>query len=173
MISLGEQTPFWALSLAYWLHMLATVVWIGGLVTLVILVLPVAKRLLEPDLFAQFLEGLQRRLDPLGWLSLSVLLVTGLFQMSANPNYNGLLSISNRWAASILIKHVLFLGMIAVSAYMTWGLFPAIRRNALLKAKGVDAIEGGKLERRESFLLRLNLLLSVLILGLTALARAS
>jgi uncharacterized membrane protein len=116
MISLGEQTPFWALSLAYWLHMLATVVWIGGLVTLVILVLPVAKRLLEPDLFAQFLEGLQRRLDPLGWLSLSVLLVTGLFQMSANPNYNGLLSISNRWAASILIKHVLFLGMIAVSA---------------------------------------------------------
>jgi uncharacterized membrane protein len=173
MISLGEQTPFWALSLAYWLHMLATVVWIGGLVTLVILVLPVAKRLLEPDLFAQFLEGLQRQLDPLGWLSLSVLLVTGLFQMSANPNYNGLLSISNRWAASILIKHVLFLGMIAVSAYMTWGLFPAIRRNALLKAKGVDAIEGGKLERRESFLLRLNLLLSVLILGLTALARAS
>lgn len=173
MISLGEQTPFWALSLAYWLHMLATVVWIGGLVTLVILVLPVAKRLLEPDLFAQFLEGLQRRLDPLGWLSLSVLLVTGLFQMSANPNYNGLLSISNRWAASILIKHVLFLGMIAVSAYMTWGLFPAIRRNALLKAKGVDAIEGGKLERREIFLLRLNLLLSVLILGLTALARSS
>ena len=173
MIPLGEQIPFWALSLAYWLHMLATVVWIGGLVTLVILVLPVAKRLLEPDLFAQFLEGLQRRLDPLGWLSLSVLLVTGLFQMSANPNYNGLLSISNRWAASILIKHVLFLGMIAVSAYMTWGLFPAIRRNALLKTKGVDAIEGSKLERRESFLLRLNLLLSVLILGLTALARAS
>jgi uncharacterized membrane protein len=173
MISLGEQTPFWALSLAYWLHMLATVVWIGGLVTLVILVLPVAKRLLEPDLFAQFLEGLQRRLDPLGWLSLSVLLVTGLFQMSANPNYNGLLSISNRWAASILIKHVLFLGMIAVSAYMTWALFPAIRRNALLKTKGVDAIEGGKLERREIFLLRLNLLLSVLILGLTALARSS
>lgn len=173
MISLGEQTPFWALSLAYWLHMLATVVWIGGLVTLVILVLPVAKRLLEPDLFAQFLEGLQRRLDPLGWLSLSVLLVTGLFQMSANPNYNGLLSISNRWAASILIKHVLFLGMIAVSAYMTWALFPAIRRNALLKAKGVDAIEGGKLERREIFLLRLNLLLSALILGLTALARSS
>jgi hypothetical protein len=93
--------------------------------------------------------------------------------MSANPNYNGLLSISNRWAASILIKHVLFLGMIAVSAYMTWALFPAIRRNALLKAKGVDAIEGGKLERREIFLLRLNLLLSVLILGLTALARSS
>ena len=173
MISLGEITPFWALSLAYWLHMLATVVWIGGLVSLVILVLPAAKRVLEPDVFAQFLEALQRRLDPLGWLSLSVLLATGLIQMSANPNYDGFLTFSNRWATSILIKHVLFIGMIAVSAYMTWGLFPALRRNALLKAKGGDTLDGGKLEKRESFLLRLNLILSVLILGLTALARAS
>ena len=173
MSTLGESTPFWALSLAYWLHMLATVVWIGGLVSLVIIVLPVARRTLKPDLFAQFLAGIQRRLDPLGWLSLSVLLVTGLIQMSANPNYNGLLGISNRWAASILIKHILFLGMIAVSAYMTWGLFPAIRRNALLKAKGSDAKEKDDLEKREIFLLRLNLVLSVLILGLTALARAS
>ena len=173
MISLGEITPFWALSLAYWLHMLATVVWIGGLVSLVILVLPAAKRVLEPEVFAQFLEALQRRLDPLGWLSLSVLLATGLIQMSANPNYDGFLNFSNRWATSILIKHVLFIGMIAVSAYMTWGLFPALRRNALLKAKGGDTLDGGKLERRESFLLRLNLILSILILGLTALARAS
>lgn len=173
MSTLGELTPFWALSLTYWLHMLATVVWIGGLVSLVIIVLPVAKHTLEPELFAQFLAGVQRRLDPLGWLSLSVLLVTGLFQMSASPNYLGFLSISNRWATSILIKHILFLGMIVLSAYMTWGLFPAIRRNALLIAKGSDAKEGGDLESREIFLLRLNLLFSVLILGLTALARAS
>ncbi len=33
----------WALSLAYWLHMLATVAWIGGLVTLCMLVLPAAR----------------------------------------------------------------------------------------------------------------------------------
>ena len=29
--------PFWALSLTYWLHMLATVVWIGGLAALALL----------------------------------------------------------------------------------------------------------------------------------------
>jgi uncharacterized membrane protein len=47
MIQLGESTPFWALSLAYWLHMVATVAWIGGLVALVILVLPVARRIMD------------------------------------------------------------------------------------------------------------------------------
>ena len=44
MIALGETTPYWALSLAFWLHMLATVAWIGGLVAVAILVLPGAKK---------------------------------------------------------------------------------------------------------------------------------
>jgi uncharacterized membrane protein len=173
MIALGETTPYWALSLAFWLHMLATVAWIGGLVALVILVLPAAKRSLEPENYASFLEQLQRRLDPLGWLSLAILLATGLFQMSANPNYEGFLSISNRWAASMLTKHILFIGMIGVSAYLTWGILPALRRIAIRQAKGLDAQDAAQLQHRETLLLRINLVLGVLILGLTALARAA
>jgi len=110
MIALGETTPYWALSLAFWLHMLATVAWIGGLVAVVILVLPAAKKTLEPETYANFLGQLQRRLDPLGWLSLAVLFATGLFQISANPNYEGLLNISNRWAAWMLLKRIPDLG---------------------------------------------------------------
>jgi len=170
---LGETTPYWALSLAFWLHLLATVAWIGGLVALVILVLPAARKSLEPETYARFLEQLQRRLDPLGWLSLAVLLATGLFQMSANPNYAGFLSISNRWAASMLLKHILFIGMIGVSAYLTWGILPALRRIALMRVKGMDAQAAEKLLNRETQLLRINLVLGVLILGLTALARAA
>jgi len=173
MISLGETTPYWALSLAFWLHLLATVAWIGGLVALAILVLPAARKSLEPETYARFLEQLQRRLDPLGWLSLAVLLATGLFQMSANPNYAGFLSISNRWAASMLLKHILFIGMIGVSAYLTWGILPALRRIALMRVKGMDAQAAEKLLNRETQLLRINLVLGVLILGLTALARAA
>src|SRR3989304_4125630 len=116
--------PVWALSLAYWLHMLATILWIGGLSAVVLLVLPAARQGLEVGQYARLLDKIQRRLDPLGWLSLAVLLGTGLFQMSANPHYTGLLTISNRWAVAILIKHLVFLVMIAVSAYLTWGLFP-------------------------------------------------
>jgi len=173
MITLGETTPYWALSLAFWLHMLATVAWIGGLVAVVILVLPAAKKTLEPETYANFLEQLQHRLDPLGWMSLAVLLATGLFQMSANPNYEGLLSISNRWAASMLLKHILFIGMIGISAYLTWGILPALRRIAMRQAKGLDAQDAAQLQKRETFLLRINLVLGVLILGLTALARTS
>ena len=167
------STPAWLLSVFYWLHMLATVAWIGSLVALGILVLPAAKRILDEQAYARFLQELQRRLDPLAWLSLAVLAATGLFQMSANPNYQGFLTISNRWAAAILAKHILFLAMVAVSGYLTWVVLPGMRRVAIQRARGQSPAQAESLERREVWLMRLNLILGVLILGLTAVARAA
>jgi uncharacterized membrane protein len=153
--------------------MLATVIWLGGLATLALLVLPAARSKLDSLSFAALLEGIQKRLDPLGWLCLAVLLATGMFQMSASPNYSGFLSISNRWATAILVKHLVILGMVAISAWMTWGVLPALRRAALQRALGKPAPQTEALQRRELTLLRLNLLLGGLVLLLTAIARAS
>lgn len=153
--------------------MLATVVWIGGLATLVLLVLPAAQRTLEPRLYANLLEALQRRLDPLGWFSLIILTGTGMFQMSASPNYQGFLAFGNRWAVAILLKHIVILVMVGASAYLTWGLLPSLRRTALKLAQGKNAPEVARLQRQNAILLRLNLILSVIVLALTALARVS
>lgn len=166
-------TPSWALSLIYWLHMLATVVWIGGLSTLAILVLPAARQTLEISSYASLLHKIRRQLDWLGWFSLIVLVGTGLFQMSANPNYQGFLAISNRWGLAILLKHLLFLGMAGVSAYLTWGLLPNLQRLALRLSQGQDVTDSQHLFRQEATLVRTNLILGVLILALTAIARAA
>jgi len=168
-----EATPTWALTIAFWLHMLATVVWIGGLAALSIFVLPAARKALDASAYASLLESIQRRLDPLGWLCLLVLLATGLVQMSASPNYHGFLAITNQWAIAILAKHIVFGGMTLVSAYLTWGLMPALRRNALLQARGKPVVGAERLHSRELLLLRLNLILGILVLALTALARTS
>lgn len=165
--------PDLALSITYWLHMLATVVWIGSLAALVLLVLPTAQRALEPKAYANLLDAFQRRLDSIGWFCLVVLTGTGLFQMSASRNYQGFLAIDNRWAVAILLKHIVFLVMVGVSAYLTWGLLPSLRRTAFKLAQGKDAPEAARLQRQNTFLLRLNLTLSVIVLALTALARVS
>lgn len=166
-------TPLWALSMIYWLHMLATVVWIGGLATLAILVLPAAQQVLDAGAFARLLDSIQRRLDPVGWICLLILAGTGMFQMSASPNYQGFLAINNTWATAILIKHLVFLIMIGIGAYLTWGLLPRLKRAALLQAKGKEAPDKVNLRQQEVRLLNLNLLLGALILALTAIARAS
>lgn len=165
--------PDWALSLIYWLHMLATVIWIGSLACLSLLVLPAARKLPQDEHYVTFLSDLQRRLDPLGWICLLVLVATGMFQMSANPNYSGFLAIDNRWAVAILVKHLVFFGMTGVSAYLTWGVLPRLKRAALRQSRGLEAPDASRIQRQETLLIRLNLVLATLVLALTAIARAS
>jgi len=83
--------PSWALALTFWLHMLATVTWVGSLAAISVLILPAAKRTLKPVDQLAFIEAIQKRLEPVAWFCLSLLIVTGLFQMSVNPHYDGLL----------------------------------------------------------------------------------
>jgi uncharacterized membrane protein len=168
-----EVPSAFALAAAYWLHMLATVSWIGGLVSLALIVIPAAQRTLDAGAYAQFLGRVQERLQQVGWMSLMVLGATGMFQMSANPNYGGFLAIENRWATAILAKHAAVLLMVVVSAYVTWGLFPQLKRTAILRAakKPVDEDAEKQLLARERLMLRLNLVLAVIVLALTAWAR--
>jgi len=167
-----------ALTMAFWLHMLATSVWLGGLGLAVWLVLPAARRQMNEDAYRAFSEKTLRQVQAVAWFCLLVLAGTGMFQMSSNPNYNGFLAIDNRWAAAILIKHVLFGGILLLSAYLTWGLGPSLRRHAfLVSARGSSqpALAAGlqALERREALLMKINLVLGVAVLVLTALARIS
>ncbi|MGZ6315961.1 MAG: CopD family protein [Anaerolineales bacterium] len=164
--------PTWALAGVFWLHLLATVTWIGSLVSIYTLILPVSRRALQPVDELALLDGIQKRLEPISWFSVSLLIVTGLFQMSVNPHYNGFLSTSGQWSLAILSKHILVAGLIVVSAVHTWDVLPAIRR-ALMRREKPNEDEVRKLQRRERTLLQASLALAALILLATAFARAS
>lgn len=165
--------PTWALAITYWLHLLATVTWVGSLAAVSILVLPALKSTLDPESQLRFIEAMQRRLEPIAWFSMSLLLVTGLFQMSVNPHYDGFISTSTQWSLSILIKHIFGILMVVVSAIQTWEVIPAIRRSIVRSKKTENADEIDSLRKKEIRLLRMNFGLSLLILLATAFARAS
>jgi Predicted integral membrane protein len=165
--------PAWALALTFWLHLLATVTWVGSLAGVSFLVLPAMQRSLNPETQLIFIEAMQKRLEPIAWFCMSLLLVTGLFQMSVNPHYDGFLSTSTQWSLAILTKHLLGIMMVVVSAIQTWEVIPAIRRAILKSKKSKNTEELDGLRRREILLLRMNFGLSVLILLATAFARAS
>lgn len=160
------------LAVIYWLHMLATVIWIGSLAAINLLVLPASTRTLKLADQLSFISALQKRLEPLAWFCMGILVVTGLFQMSTNPHYNGFLSISTQWSLSILVKHGFAVIMVVVSAIQTWDVLPAIQRT-LMKKDQASEEELARLQKKELLILRVNLALSILILGATAFARVS
>jgi uncharacterized membrane protein len=163
--------PGWALALMFWIHFLAAVTLVGSLVATSILVLPAARTLNSLDQL-NLIAGIQKRMEPAVWFSISLLIVTGLFQMSLNVHYNGFLSVSNQWTIAILVKHILVVALIVVSAVQTWDIFPTVRRLLLRKDKASQD-EVVKLQGRAVWLMRANLILAILILGATAFMRAA
>ena len=165
--------PVWAIAVIYWLHFLGTVMWVGSLAAITFLILPAMKRTLDLTTQLALIEAIQKRFEPVTWFSLSLLVLTGLFQMSVNPHYDGFLSTSTQWSLAILAKHILGMIVIAVSAVQTWDVIPAIRRAILVskKTKNLDQLDS--LRRREIMLLQINLFVAILILAATAVARAS
>ena len=164
--------PSWAVALTFWIHMLATAAWLGSLMSVAVLVLPAARRIPKPSDQLLLIEVIQKRLEPITWASVSVLVATGLFQMSVNPHYNGFLSTSSQWSIAMLAKHILVGTLIAASAIHTWDVLPSLRR-ALMQKHKLAGAEIDRLQRRETALLLANLILGVLVLLATAFARAS
>ena len=145
--------------LFYWLHSLATVVFIGHYVLLVLIYLPVLNAG-----GGTFLSQISNRSR--GWLYLSLLIfmVTGIYLMIADPNYMGVGDFTNFWSVMMLVKHILILGMIA------WGFY----FNAILRGGpqlGVsDVGEQAMLHFRRY--VNVMSILGVLVLLLTALSQA-
>ncbi|MFN2190388.1 MAG: CopD family protein [Candidatus Promineifilaceae bacterium] len=170
-MSLDFTVPFWVLTISYWIHLLATVVWLGGLVTMAIVAWPaVRERILEPEQWS----ALQKGFTPLANASLVLLWITGFVQMSANPNYEGFLAVNNLWAQAILVKHIAVIGMMIFGIAIQWRIQPALARLSLLESKQpkTAAAEREKLRQQELRLLRLNLLFAAAVLFFTAVATA-
>ncbi len=163
-----------ALSALYFIHLIATVVWIGGLVILTILVIPETRRALGdgPEQRA-LLTRLRRRFTPLANLSLVVLVLTGMFQMVGDSNYEGFLAFENQWSIAMLFKHISVVGMVIVGLGLQFGTIPALERASMLVERGKgDPAAHERLRRQEARLTWINAALGIAVLGFTAWATA-
>ncbi len=165
--------PLWALALAYWLHLIATVVWVGGIALMAWLIWPGARAALGPQA-ADFLQTWHKRFNPLAWLSLAVLTGTGMVQMAANPNYDGLMRIENTWSVAIFIKHVAVMGMVLAGVVQQQVVQPALNRLLWLQARNPTATpaELHRWQKRETALMWLNVACALAVLAGTAIASA-
>jgi uncharacterized membrane protein len=98
------------ISLSYWLHVMATVIFIGHFVLLALIYLPV----LSKSGNGAALSEISRRSRPWMYTSLIIFLATGIYLMIIDPNYLGVGNFSNTWAIAMLVKHILIVALIAM-----------------------------------------------------------
>ena len=145
-------------ALVTFLHDLFTVVWIGGLITLGLTVMPSAKKVLGkgPET-KKLMDAIQKRHSVFIYVSLIGLVLTGLLQANHTSEFLGLLSFGNTYTAVLAVKHILVLAMIVIALY---------RSLALAKASTPAQ------EKLKATLLILNILFGVSILLLSGFTAA-
>lgn len=170
-MKLAVEIPLWLLSLSYWIHLISTIVWLGGLALMAIVAWPsIRRQILNTDQWLALLKGLA----PWANASLVLLWVTGFLQMTADPNYEGFLAFNSLWAQAILVKHIAVIGMMVFGLYIQWQIHPALGRLAILEQRqpAIAQAERKQLARREHRLLWLNLMCAAAVLLCTAVATA-
>ncbi len=159
-----------ALAISLFFHILATVVWIGGILLITFLVIPQVNNVLEDQTaLHQILLRIRGRFAQVSNLALVMLIVTGLLQMTADPHYDGLLRLDNQWSRVLLLKHLLIVIMAILGLSLQLSVAPALERVSLLLQHGKDGdSEWERLHGKERRLTVMIALLAILILAASA-----
>jgi uncharacterized membrane protein len=109
-----------------WLHLLATIIWLGGIAFILLVTIPAARNVLRGE--AGGLMGeVSRRFTPLANYSIVLLLLTGIFLMAINGNISGEV-LKGGQGTAMLFKILLFLLMAGVHFYRGKVLTPRIAK---------------------------------------------
>lgn len=115
------------------IHVLAALVWLGGMFFLALVGAPVLRAVENPELRQRLFDQLGRRFRAVGWIALLVLIVTGVF----NLYFRGALSLTvwadplfqrSAWGMALKIKLTALVVMLLVEGYHDWILGPRAAR---------------------------------------------
>jgi uncharacterized membrane protein len=150
-------------ALSYWLHTLATVIFIGHFLLLSLIYLPILTKQELTTTTGTTLSQISKRSRSWLYISLLIFLVTGTYLTLAAPNYLGFANFGNLWGILMLVKHLLILGMIAMGFW-----FNAILRVGPMMSSNTGVVHAIGRFRWYSNAMAIS---GVLVLLLTALAQ--
>jgi len=151
-----------------WLHIMAAVVWVGGTVFLVIVLVPVIRRPEFGAIASKLIRFTGLRFRWIGWVCFCLFVFTGVINLAARGIGLKELQDAAFWQGSfgrtLAIKLVVVLTILVISAFHDFSLGP--RAAAAWEANPASA-EALRLRRQAVQLARLNLLiaLTVILLG--------
>jgi uncharacterized membrane protein len=114
-----------------WIHLVAAIAWIGGLLFHRMVLRPAIGRVSLPGKGREILTGIFSRIEArfktLRWLSLATLLVTGIVNLL---NEGGSARMESAWGAWLMLKLLFVLIVIGLTAIHDVGMAPAAAGHA-------------------------------------------
>jgi uncharacterized membrane protein len=111
------------------LHLLATVAWMGGAIYTNLVLMP-SLNAIEPPARGKLMGAVSKRFTILAWSSIVVLLVTGYMKTPTGMLFNT----TEAYGMTLTVKHILFLSMVALASLIMLVVVP--KMNALAPKSG-------------------------------------
>jgi len=143
-----------------WIHLTAATFWVGGMLFLSLVAVPLLKKDPDPSSAQRGFINLARRFRTLVWIALSLLVITGSILL---PNQVDLSVSLGEWPLAVLIKLILVLLLIGISLAHDKLIAPKVRAFKH-KATSELAVMEKLLLRSSPVISRLTLLLGLAIL---------
>ena len=113
----------------YWIHLVATVIWIGGITFIIFIAIPSSRKVLGAE-SGKLMGEISKRFTPLANYSIILLFVSGIVLAGLNKQFSGVRVLESNWTMALILKVVLFFSMTAIHFYRGLVLAPKIMRTA-------------------------------------------
>ncbi|GIK60270.1 MAG: hypothetical protein HND39_11240 [Ignavibacteriota bacterium] len=144
------------------LHLLATSVWIGGMIYMHLILLPSLK-LIDAQQSGKLMGIISKKFSITAWISIIILLITGYLKTPAEM----LLNTSSQSGIILTAKHILILCVIAVGLIIAIRIVPKLR-GSMPKPGEAPQAEFIKSQKILHTLATINLTLGLLIIVLAS-----
>ena len=150
-----------------WIHLIAAVVWVGGIFFILFVALPSAKKTLEQP--GAFMGTLSKRFVPLANISILLIIVSGFIMSLSSQSLSEIASLGNLRSQTLSAKSMIALIMTVIHFYRGLILTPKISK---LMTEGGRSTEAGRLQRLSLNLVKANFFFGVTVLLLTGMLYA-
>lgn len=155
----------WVVALSHFLHILGTVIWVGGILMVLLVILPSAKAAIEETpMLGKLMKEVTQRFTLLANTSIFLLLATGALLFWTNNNYTSVLDQRNTWNLVIYLKILLVAAMVTIHFYRGLILNQKIAKSSTTANEAQTA----SLKKFSLDLVKTNLALGVSVLMLAA-----
>lgn len=113
-----------------WLHIMATITWIGGMFTNFIILRPALGKALSPADAGKLMGVVMKRTRIVVYISIVVLGVTGIPLKIINENYISIINFENSWEIVSFIKHLCYGILVLLAVYTFEVLAPKMGKLA-------------------------------------------
>ena len=147
-----------------WIHLMATVAWIGGMFTNFFVFLPSIGKTLEPPVAGRLMAAVMKRFRILVYVSMAVFLLTGIMMASLRLDSGEFFSSRNEMMAILIFKVPLYIIMVILAIVAFEIVAPRVAR---LGAEG-PSTRLQKAQRSQKILAMTGFLLGMLVLALSS-----